>query len=62
MPTVALEADDELAAPAVLENVQREGLNSLEEANGYQTLIDKSNNYTQDKIAEMIGKEQGVHC
>ena len=58
VPTVLLEADDELAAEfAVLENVQREGLNSLEEANGYQTLIDKFN-YTQDKIAEMIGKSR----
>ena len=33
------------------------GLNPLEEANGYQTLIDKFN-YTQDKIAEMIGKNR----
>ena len=58
VPTVLLDADDELAAEfAVLENVQREGLNSLEEANGYQTLIDKFN-YTQDKIAEMIGKSR----
>jgi len=58
VPSVLLDADDELAAEfAVLENVQREGLNSLEEANGYQTLIDKFN-YTQDKIAEMIGKSR----
>ena len=58
VPTVLLDADDELAAEfAVLENVQREGLNSLEEASGYQTLIDKFN-YTQDKIAEMIGKSR----
>jgi len=58
VPTVLLDADDELAAEfAVLENVQREGLNALEEANGYQTLIDKFN-YTQDKIAEMIGKSR----
>ena len=56
VPTVLLDADDELAAEfAVLENVQREGLNPLEEADGYQTLIDKFS-YTQDKIAEMIGK------
>ena len=42
----------------VLENVQREGLNSHEEANGYQTLIDKFKFYTQDEIAEMIGKSR----
>ena len=58
VPTVLLRADDELAAEfAVLENVQREGLNPLEEANGYQTLIDKFS-YTQDKIAEMMGKSR----
>ncbi len=58
VPTVLLEANDELTAEfAVLENVQREGLNALEEANGYQTLINKFN-YTHDKIAEMIGKSR----
>ena len=58
VPTVLLDADDELAAEfAVLENVQREGLNAVEEAEGYQTLIDKFQ-YTQDKIAEMIGKSR----
>tara|TARA_B100000963_G_scaffold333520_1_gene325910 strand:+ start:150 stop:1013 length:864 start_codon:yes stop_codon:yes gene_type:complete len=58
VPTVLLDVNDELAAEfAVLENVQREGLNPLEEADGYQTLIDKFS-YTQDKIAEMIGKSR----
>lgn len=58
VPTVLLDADDGLAAEfAVLENVQREGLNPLEEADGYQTLIDQFS-YTQDKIAEMIGKSR----
>jgi len=58
VPTVLLDVDDELAAEfAVLENVQREGLNAVEEAEGYQTLIDKFQ-YTQDKIAEMIGKSR----
>ena len=58
VPTVILDANDELAAEfAVLENVQREGLNALEEAEGYQTLINTFG-YTQDKIAEMIGKSR----
>lgn len=58
VPTVLLDADDELAAEfAILENVQREGLNALEEADGYQTLVDKFQ-YTQDKIADMIGKSR----
>ena len=58
VPTVILDANDELTAEfAVLENVQREGLNALEEAEGYQTLINTFG-YTQDKIAEMIGKSR----
>ena len=58
VPTVLLDANDELAAEfAVLENVQREGLNAMEEAEGYQTLLMKFN-YTQDKIADMIGKSR----
>ncbi len=58
VPTVLLDADDGLAAEfAILENVQREGLNALEEADGYQTLVDKFQ-YTQDKIADMIGKSR----
>lgn len=58
VPTVIFEASDELAAEfGVLENVQREDLNALEEANGYQTLVDKFN-YTQEKIAKIIGKSR----
>ncbi len=58
IPIVILDASDELAAEfAVLENVQREGLNAVEEASGYQLLIDKFG-YTQEKIAEMIGKSR----
>jgi len=58
VPTVIFDASDELAAEfGVLENVQREDLNALEEANGYQTLVDKFN-YTQEKIAKIIGKSR----
>ena len=46
---------------AVLENVQREGLNALEEANGFELLMNKFS-YTQDKLAEVMRKEQGTHC
>ena len=58
VPVVKLDVDDTLAAEfAVLENVQREGLNALEEANGFHLLMSKFN-YTQDKLSEMIGKSR----
>jgi len=58
VPIVKLEIDDALAAEfAVLENIQREGLNALEEANGFEMLMNKFN-YTQDKLSEMIGKSR----
>ena len=60
VPIVKLDVDDSLAAEfAVLENIQREGLNALEEANGFELLINKFN-YTQDKLSEMVGKSR-VH-
>ena len=58
VPIVKLEIDDALAAEfAILENIQREGLNALEEANGFEMLMSKFN-YTQDKLSEMIGKSR----
>ena len=40
---------------ALIENVQRQGLNPIEEAHAYQHLIDKFH-VTQDKISEVLGK------
>jgi len=58
VPVVKLEVDDNLVAEfAVLENIQREGLNALEEADGFELLMTKFN-YTQDKLSEMIGKSR----
>jgi len=58
VPIVKLDVDDSLAAEfAILENVQREGLNALEEANGFELLMNKFS-YTQDKLAEVIGKSR----
>lgn len=58
IPVVKLDVDDTLAAEfAVLENIQREGLNALEEADGYELLMNKFS-YTQDKLSEMIGKSR----
>jgi len=40
---------------ALIENIQRQGLNAIEEAHAYQHLIDKFK-VTQDKISEVLGK------
>lgn len=40
---------------ALIENIQRQGLNAIEEAHAYQHLMDKFN-VTQDKISEALGK------
>lgn len=40
---------------ALIENIQRQGLNAIEEAHAYQHLMDKFN-VTQDKISEVLGK------
>lgn len=49
--------DDQSLEVAIVENVQRAGLNSIEEALGYQALIDRFH-YTQDKLAENVGKSR----
>ena len=49
--------DDQSLEVAIVENVQRAGLNSIEEALGYQALIDRFS-YTQDKLAENVGKSR----
>ena len=58
VPIVKLDIDDALAAEfSVLENIQREELNALEEADGLELLMNRFN-YTQDKLSEMIGKSR----
>ena len=42
---------------AIVENVQRQDLNPVEEAQGYQRLIDDFN-YNQDKLSQFIGKSR----
>ena len=42
---------------AILENVQRENLNPIEEAEGYKRLIDEFH-HTQDQLSEIIGKSR----
>ena len=58
VPVVITEADDLKSLEfAIVENVQRHDLNSIEEANGYQKLIDEFE-YDQEKVAKFIGKSR----
>ena len=58
VPVVITEADDLKSLEfAIVENVQRHDLNAIEEAEGYQRLIDDFF-YDQDKVAKFIGKSR----
>jgi ParB family transcriptional regulator, chromosome partitioning protein len=58
VPVVVLDVSDvEALELAIIENVQREDLNPLEEAAGYQALIDEFK-YHQDDIAKTVGKSR----
>lgn len=50
-------SDQELVELAIIENVQRSDLNSIEEASGYKKLIEKYS-YTQETMASVIGKSR----
>jgi len=51
--------DEEIIAFALIENIQREELNPLEIALGYQRLIDECN-YTQSEVAERVAKNRST--
>ena len=58
IPAVIIEADDLKSLEfAIVENVQRQDLNSIEEAQGYQRLMDEFG-YDQEKVAKFIGKSR----
>ena len=58
IPVVILDVDDEKTLEfAIVENVQRQDLNAIEEAQGYQRLIDEFS-YNQEKLAKFIGKSR----
>lgn len=60
VPAIIIDITDrDSAAIALLENLQREDLNFIEEAEAYSNLI-KEHSYTQDKLAEVIGKKQST--
>ena len=58
VPVVILKADNLKSLEfAIVENVQRKDLNPIEEAEGYQRLINEFN-YDQEKVAKFIGKSR----
>tara|TARA_Y100000590_G_scaffold258722_1_gene290370 strand:+ start:1391 stop:2239 length:849 start_codon:yes stop_codon:yes gene_type:complete len=58
IPVVELDVDDLKSLEfAIVENVQRNDLNPIEEAQGYQRLIDDFS-YDQEKVAKFIGKSR----
>jgi ParB family transcriptional regulator, chromosome partitioning protein len=60
VPAILIDiTDKDSAAIALLENLQREDLNYIEEAEAYYNLI-KDHSYTQEQLAEFIGKKQST--
>ena len=58
IPAVIIEADNLKSLEfAIVENVQRKDLNPIEEAEGYQRLINEFG-YDQEKVAKFIGKSR----
>lgn len=58
MPSIIKNLNDQEALEiALIENIQRENLNPLEEAETYKRLIEEYN-YTQEKVAEVVSKSR----
>ena len=59
IPAYVLEVttDEEMIELSLIENIQRENLNAVDEAKGYQTLVIKCN-LTQDEVAKKVGKDR----
>ena len=58
VPVVVRDIPEErLLAAALIENIQREDLNPIEEAQAYRRLVDE-HHLTQDQIADAVGKDR----
>jgi ParB family chromosome partitioning protein len=58
IPCVVKEvAEDDVLEISLIENIQREELNPLEEANAYKRLLEKQN-LTQEQVAQRVGKDR----
>jgi ParB family chromosome partitioning protein len=51
--------DSQTMQIAIIENLQRENLNPIEEANGYSELIEKYS-MTQDEVAKLVGRSRSA--
>lgn len=54
---IKVETKEEMLELAIIENVQRERLNPIEQAQAFQRLVDECN-LTQDEVAQKIGKDR----
>ena len=60
VPVIVIEADDrKVAELAMIENLQREDLNPMEEAAGFQALI-QQHHMTQEEAAQRVGKSRSA--
>ena len=60
IPTIILDKTDlEVAEIALIENIQREDLNPIEEAQAFRTLAEQYN-ITQEELAERVGKSRSA--
>ena len=60
VPVIVIEADDRKAAElAMIENLQREDLNPMEEAEGYRTLMEQYG-LTQEETSQRVGKSRSA--
>ena len=60
IPAHVVEADDRLAAElALIENLQREDLNPIEEAEGYKSLMENFD-MTQEQVSEVVGRSRSL--
>ena len=60
VPTIIVDiTEKDSAAIALLENLQREDLNFIEEAEAFYNLI-QDHSYTQDQLADIMGKKQST--
>jgi ParB family chromosome partitioning protein len=60
IPVIVKEVSDaDSLELALIENIQREGLNPVEEANAYMDLIEKFN-FSQEEISKAVGKDKST--
>jgi len=60
IPAIVVNVDDnDSAVMALIENLQREDLSYMEEAEGYNNLI-RDHGFTQEELAQKIGKSQST--